>query len=133
MLLSLAPCLRTDTHRNTQRGRYKEIIVNISNASSLFYLGHKRPNLFSSFFQSGELLNWQKECSGLSSEDKLVQTDVIHSQEAQHCAHLALSNAWNKLRSRSHLRPILDSISGMDKIINILQANHREVNIRLGK
>ena len=93
----------------------------------------KRPNLFSSFFQSGELLNWQKECSGLSSEDKLVQTDVIHSQEAQHCAHLALSNAWNKLRSRSHLRPILDSISGMDKIINILQANHREVNIRLGK
>ena len=81
------------------------------------------------FFQSGELLNWQKECSGLSSEDKLVQTDVIHSQEAQHCAHLALSNAWNKLRSRSHLRPILDSISGMDKIINILQANHREVNI----
>ena len=88
---------------------------------------------FLNLFQSGELLNWQKECSGLSSEDKLVQTDVIHSQEAQHCAHLALSNAWNKLRSRSHLRPILDSISGMDKIINILQANHREVNIRLGK
>ena len=117
----VAEGVASDSHDTTKEGW--------GTKSAVVYLKHKRPKLFSSFFQSGELLNWQKECSGLSSEDKLVQTDVIHSQEAQHCAHLALSNAWNKLRSRSHLRPILDSISGMDKIINILQANHREVNI----
>ena len=121
----VAEGVTSDSHDTTKEGW--------GTKSAVVYLKHKRPKLFSSFFQSGELLNWQKECSGLSSEDKLVQTDVIHSQEAQHCAQLALSNAWNKLRSRSHLRPILDGISGMERILNILQANHREVNIRLGK
>ena len=95
-------------------------------------LNFKTKNVFTDevlSFQSGELLKLQKDCSELTSEDKLVQTDIIHAQEALQRAQHALSDSWNKLRSRPHLRPFLDSILGMEKIMNFLKSNHQEVKM----
>ena len=78
-----------------------------------------------------DLHHWQKECGKLRNEDKLLQTDVIRLQEDENGSRNAMTDAWNKLHSKTYLRPFMDSITGMEKIFKYVKDNHEEVWIVL--
>ena len=67
-----------------------------------------------------------RECQTFSQEDKSRQPQLIKAQEAVNDANEKLKETLGALQSKPHLRPLLEGITSVEKIINHLRSLTRE-------
>ena len=110
---------KIDERKNDQTTMKNDLDNRIGEVSELC---RNRSNL------AHDLAEKQKEISGLSSEDKILQMEKIRRQEEFQLKQTTVNNNWQKLCLKAHSKPFLDSIPGIEKIMNHLRNGHDEVD-----
>ena len=56
-------------------------------------------------------------------EENLIKTQLIQAEQTSECSRNAARDAFQKLRSRPYLRPILNGLESIEKVIKHLKEN----------
>lgn len=68
-----------------------------------------------------ELRKMRQNCAELSSEDKLLQIELMRCQEKANSSKLKMTSSMERLRFKS--RPLMDSIKGIETVLKRISNN----------
>ena len=66
------------------------------------------------------------ECETFSLREKSLRPQLIQAQEAVHDINQKLSDTMSALKSKPHLRPLVEGIASVEKVIAHLKSNHHQ-------